>query len=89
MNTYLISQNVNNGYDTYDSAVVMAESVEEARAMYPGANDGKFTDYCKQYGCHDWTMDLEKVEVHKLGRMTDESYLSRGDAVICASFNSG
>lgn len=33
MKLYLISQNVNNGYDTYDSAVVCAETEEEARMI--------------------------------------------------------
>lgn len=33
MNLYLISQDVNNDYDTYDSAVVAAESEEEARGI--------------------------------------------------------
>ena len=36
MNLYLISQNRNNGYDTYDSAVVAAESEEKARMIRPG-----------------------------------------------------
>jgi hypothetical protein len=35
MKLWLISQNVNNGYDTYDSAVVAAETEEEARTTYP------------------------------------------------------
>lgn len=35
LNLYLISQTVNNGYDTYDSAVVAAASEEEARLIYP------------------------------------------------------
>jgi hypothetical protein len=35
LNLYLISQNVNDGWDTYDSAVVAAASEEEARLIYP------------------------------------------------------
>jgi hypothetical protein len=35
LNLYLISQSVNNDYDTYDSAVVAAASEEEARLIYP------------------------------------------------------
>jgi hypothetical protein len=38
MNIYHISQSVNRGYDTYDSAVVTAESEEDARQMYPGVS---------------------------------------------------
>lgn len=35
MNIYLISQNKNVGYDTYDSAVVAAETAEAARCTHP------------------------------------------------------
>ena len=35
MNLYLISQSVNNEYDTYDSAVVAAESEEDATKIHP------------------------------------------------------
>lgn len=41
MKLWLISQSVNCGYDTYDSAVVAAETEEEARHTYPDNwNDG-------------------------------------------------
>ena len=33
MNIYLISQEVNNEYDTFDSAIVAAENVEEAQKI--------------------------------------------------------
>ncbi len=39
MNLYLISQNVNGDYDTYDSAVVAAPNEHYAKHMHP---DGKF-----------------------------------------------
>ena len=35
MNLYLISQSFTSGYDTYDSAVVAAESAQEARETNP------------------------------------------------------
>ena len=35
MNLYRIWQTVNNEYDTYDSAIVAAESIEEARLIHP------------------------------------------------------
>lgn len=35
MNLYLISQDINVAYDTYDSAVVAAESEQDARTMHP------------------------------------------------------
>lgn len=36
MNLYIIRQTVNNEYDTYDSAVVAAESDDDARTILPG-----------------------------------------------------
>lgn len=35
MKLWLISQDVNNNWDTYDSAVVAAETEDEARVIYP------------------------------------------------------
>lgn len=36
MNLYVISQSVNNGYDTFDAAVVCAKSAEDARRVEVG-----------------------------------------------------
>jgi hypothetical protein len=38
MNLYLISQDQNNGYDTYSDAVVAAENETRARFTYPSNN---------------------------------------------------
>jgi len=35
MKLWLISQSENNGWDTFDSAIVAAETEEEARYIYP------------------------------------------------------
>ena len=37
MKLFLISQDKNEGYDTYDSAVVVAESEKEAREVHPSS----------------------------------------------------
>ena len=37
MKIYKISQNVNNDYDTYDSAIVYAETAEDARRIHPSS----------------------------------------------------
>lgn len=81
MNLYRISQEVNQDYDTYDSAVVCAETEEGARSTHPSGSsdwDGKH----REYG--DWT-DKENVKVELIG-VADPTQ-SRG--VICASFNAG
>ena len=36
MKLWKIYQDVNTGYDTYDSAVVVAATIEEACAIHPG-----------------------------------------------------
>lgn len=37
MNLYIISQTVNQGYDTYDSAIVAATNEETAKGIRPGS----------------------------------------------------
>jgi hypothetical protein len=95
VNLYLISQAVNRGYDIYDSAVVAAESEEEARIISPNGYtewvDGKWhtrmtdgsleiTDWLYT----DWVLPSQ-VQVKFLGKATED--IKHG--VICASFNAG
>jgi len=82
MNLYLISQNINNDYDTYDSAVVVAESMEEARNTHPNEDhepNNEFYDY------HDWVEPSEayKIKVELIGTTDKEK------GVILASFRAG
>ena len=39
MNLYLISQDTNENYDTYDSAIVAAKTKKEARMFHPNEDD--------------------------------------------------
>ena len=39
MNLYLISQNKNVNYDTFDSAIVAARTNKEARMIHPDGDD--------------------------------------------------
>jgi len=74
MKLWIISQNVNNDYDTYDSAVVAAETEEEARNINLGGKwDGIW-----------WANDPSEVTVEYLG-VTDRDI----SGVILASFNTG
>jgi hypothetical protein len=74
MNLYLISQNVNTGSDTYDSAVVAALSEDDARAIHPS-----------KYEAQETWCDKENVTVKLIGTAT--TGIKAG--VICASFNAG
>jgi hypothetical protein len=75
MKLYLLSQGENNGYDTYDSMVVAAESEDAARQMHPG----------NEWGWNVWANSPEQVDVEYLGEAAPESEAG----VICASFNAG
>lgn len=84
MNLYLISQDENDDYDTYDSAVVAAKDEHSARLTNPdigkhdpvwdGTVDGRYTA---------WT-NAGNVSVKLIG-------VSNSDVagIICSSFNAG
>ena len=79
MNLYLISQDINDRLNTYDSAVVCAESEDEARLICPDGRqnwDGK-TD------AWDCWAEAEHVDVALIG--TAANKVDRG--IVCASFN--
>ena len=81
MNLYLISQSVNNDYDTYDSAVVRAPTESTARTIHPdGRNvvtkpEVRFNTWCGWYD----------VEVRLIGKAAEGSE----QGVVCASFRAG
>ena len=80
MNIYLLKQSVNTKYDTYDSCVVVANSIEAARQILPSSYE--------QWGAQwtGWAYKPEQVSVTLIG-VADKSYNS--EQVICASFNAG
>tara|TARA_R110002096_G_scaffold250501_1_gene442959 strand:+ start:559 stop:702 length:144 start_codon:yes stop_codon:yes gene_type:complete len=45
MKLFKIYQNINTGYDTFDSAVVVANSAEEAQKIHPCDASGDFKMY--------------------------------------------
>jgi hypothetical protein len=81
MKLWLISQNVNTAYDTYDSAVVAAETEEEAKTMHP---QHLFKQYSWNKGWDNNTWcNIKHVKVEYLGE-TDKQ-----KGVILASFHAG
>ena len=88
MNLYLIKQDTNNDYDTYDSAIVVATSEEEARTIHPAGHrwisetESWNTDWRVPYS---WVYP-ENVTVQLIGTATTDA--KAGD-VILASFNAG
>lgn len=81
MNLYLISQSVNNNYDTYDSAVVIAQSERDARHTNPAGL--VFNSDSKDYFMYLWAHP-DDVHVTLLGTAVDNL-----PTVICASYNGG
>ena len=84
MKIYLLTQNENTGYDTYDSCVVAAENEDEARKIHPHMN----TDYSAWrvgYWLRIWCSDPKYVKVEYIG----EADKSVKKGVILASFNAG
>jgi len=78
MNLYLCSQDENDGYDTHDSFVCVAESSSEAMNVYP-------CEYESWGGiCSTWCKSPDLVTVQYIG----EAYKGMKKGVVCASFNS-
>jgi hypothetical protein len=98
MKLWLISQTENDGYDTYDSAVVAAESAIDAARVYPDRSDYyRWSDEAKAWlgyrpdgstydagGLRDWVMP-DAVTVRYIGEAADD--IETG--TVCASFNAG
>ena len=73
MNLYLISQTENDDWGAFDSAVVVAESAEQAKITYPDPH----------VRSHGWTSP-DNVKVQLLGVSN-----SNERKVVCSSFNAG
>jgi hypothetical protein len=82
---WLISQTVNNDWDTYASAVVCAASEEEARLMHPdGSSKWDDVESHWDYGRYSWA-DPSNIAVRMIG-ITDKGV---EPGVICSDFNAG
>jgi hypothetical protein len=84
MKLFKIYQNINRGYDTFDSAVVVANSAEEAQKIHPHDGSDDFLLY------DSWVSRPDLVSVKYLGEIVgepdDDIYPG---AILCASFNAG
>jgi hypothetical protein len=86
MNLYKISQNVNKKYDTYDSAIVAAESERIARKIHPGARYSEKNGKLRlEYIAEDTWCEFKYVQVQLIGVACEDT--KRG--VILASYNAG
>lgn len=79
MNIYLISQTLNDGHDTFESAVVIAKDEDQARHTHPRSVDEPWNEASEVWA------PARYVVVEFVGKAP------RGAkrAVVCASFNAG
>jgi len=82
MKLWLISQDENTTWDTYDSAVVAAETEDEARRIHPA---GDYWNRPEYEGLNGWCKFPEQVEVKLLGEAAPD--IEPG--IVLASFNAG
>ena len=88
MKLYLITQDVNTNYDTFDSAVVVASCEADARLIHPSpCYDSIEGEWCiiTQIGGNGCWCAAEDVKVKLIGEATGQG----AGSVICASYNAG
>lgn len=81
MKLWIITQSFNDNYDTYDSAVVAAETAEDAQKILPERGNRGQDDDDRM---HRWA-PVEHVRVEYLG----EAAPGWGEGTILGSFNAG
>lgn len=85
MNIYLLWQNTVCGYDTYDSAVVIAGNEESAKMIHPySASTGKL-ERLEDHNCGTWPTSPADVKTKLLGQAAPGSE----SGCVLASFNAG
>ena len=82
MKLFLISQNANVTYDTYDSVVVAATDELTARNTNPATGEQMQEDDWKDF--HEWCSSIDHIKAQYLGEATEGIKQGR----ILASFNS-
>jgi hypothetical protein len=88
MNIYLLSQNENGGYDTFDSLVVVAKSEAKARMIHPSESYGisredAWGDSDRAYS--SWASKPENVTVSHIGKANTGA----NEGIVITSFNAG
>jgi len=79
MNLYLLTQDVESGYDTFDSMVVAAKSETDAKSIHPYGDDA----WGYWSGC--WPKSPEGVDAKFIGYAVEGTPAG----VILSSFNAG
>jgi len=80
---FLLTQEENSGYGTFDSVVVCAETADDALIMRPG---GEKSFETAVFTCGSWATKAENVTVKYLGEAEPDIEVN---SVVCSSFNAG
>ena len=101
MNIYLLEQDENSGYDTYDGCVVIAENEEEAKQICPSpyhkyneelnifhwqCNIGTSKEQFEPNDvCRTWAKTIRNVTITYIGKAKEDSE----QGIVLSSFNAG
>ena len=91
LNIYLLTQNTNRGYDTYDSCMVVAPDEAMARLLHPRGDrywNGRrwaWVDETPGYADEAGWTNPDNVKVEHVG----VTLAGRPVGVLCASYNAG
>jgi len=104
MRVYMMSQEENTGYGTYDSVVVIAENEQDARTIHPSEyvthnHDGKWYGTYSGRTAPEGEYETENegygawVEFEDIGKIKvteiGEADKDQERGIVCASFNAG
>ena len=83
MNIYLLRQDINRDWETYDSAIVSAENEDEARNIHPQLIVDKFTkDVWENSEYYGW---VRRDQIHLIKvKLIGKSFVEKG--LVLASF---
>lgn len=82
---YLLIQEVNGGYDTYDSCVVCAKNEEEAKLIHPNGTLFKEYEVKRKDDYGSWASKFDEIKCLEIGTANDNQKIG----LILSSFNAG
>ena len=82
MNLYLLSQEENINYDTFDSMVVCAKNKVIAKSFHP-FGDGKIFEENEKWP--SWAITKKGIKISLIGKASKKQL----SGIICTSFNAG
>lgn len=83
---WLLDQNEQTGYDTFDSCVVISAYENTAREIHPLQYWGDTEPDPRNFKSDTWVDSPSKVKATLLGAANQEQ---KEGTVVCASFNAG